>query len=154
MDLVIYTDGSCLGNPGPGGWAWACEAGWRSNGAARTTNNAMELTAILEALREAQTIGAEAVSVWSDSQYSIDALTKWHWGWAKKGWVTSAGKPVANKPVIEEILGLQRLLRVELHYVRGHAGHEWNERVDDLARRQASAWREGRGRAAGPGITG
>ena len=151
-ELVIYTDGSCLGNPGPGGWAWACELGWGSNGAMRTTNNAMELLAILEALGAAHAVGARHVSIWTDSRYAIDALTKWVHGWRKRGWKNAQGNPVANREVIEEIVELHAHVRAEYNWVPGHKGHHWNERVDDLARRQATAWRDGRGRAAGPGL--
>jgi ribonuclease HI len=151
-ELTIYTDGSCLGNPGPGGWAWACELGWGSNGAPKTTNNAMELLAIKEALQAARRAGFEHVHLWTDSKYAIDSMTKWVHGWRKRGWTNAQGNPVANREVIEEILEVQGLIRVSYNWVRGHAGHHWNERVDDLARRQATAWRAGTGREAGPGI--
>jgi ribonuclease HI len=152
MELVLYTDGSCLANPGPGGWAWACELGWMSNGSHATTNNAMELLAILEALKAAHEAGAESVVIRTDSQYSIDALTKWIHGWRKRNWTTASGSPVANRETIEAIHRVSGLLTVRYEKVKAHAGHEWNERVDDLARRQATAWREGRGRLAGPGL--
>ena len=149
----MYTDGSCLGNPGPGGWAWACEAGWHSNGELRTTNNAMELQAILQALKAAHSFGAASIIVRTDSQYSIDVATKWIFGWKKRQWMTAAGTPVANRAVIEEIFDMGSLMKVSYEKVKAHSGHEWNEKVDDLARRQATAWRDGRGRLAGPGFT-
>jgi ribonuclease HI len=94
------------------------------------------------------------VVVRTDSRYLIDALTKWVWGWRKRGWVTASGSPVANRELIEALVAAQdQLDAVRFEWVKGHNGDEGNERADDLARRQASAWRDGRGRPAGTGFT-
>jgi ribonuclease HI len=112
----------------------------------------MELQAILQALAAAHEAGARSVLIRTDSQYSIDVTTKWIHGWRKRNWVTASGTPVANRSVIEGISSMGELLVVKYEKVKAHSGHEWNERVDDLARRQATAWRDGNGRLAGPGL--
>lgn len=152
MEIEFHTDGSSLGNPGPGGWAWVAGENWASGGLSQTTNNAMELQAIAEALRAAAAAGYKTVTVVSDSKYSIDALTKWIWGWKKRDFRTADGKPVANREVIEEIFALQGRMDVTYRWTKAHVGNPQNERVDDLARRQATAWKNGRGRPAGPGL--
>lgn len=136
-------DGSSLGNPGFGGWAWVVSSSeWACGGAAGVTNNQMELSAILEALRSRPETVKEVV-VRSDSRYSIDALTKWVHGWRKRGWTTADGKSVANRELIEAILAEAALLRVRYEWVRGHSGDEWNEAADAHARRAALRAKEG-----------
>lgn len=138
MDIrtVVATDGSCLRNPGPGGWAWASEDG-RSNagGHAGTTNNLMELRAVYEAL------GAYPPEVplliQADSMYVINIFTRWLPGWVSKGWKTAGKTPVANRQAIEMIVDRLQGRDVEWEHVKGHAGHPLNEKVDTLARAQA-----------------
>lgn len=138
-NVSIYTDGSCLGNPGPGGWAAILRLDGTpherelSGGYARTTNNRMELRAVLfalSALREPC-----AVALYTDSQYVCHAVEKgWLWGWKKRGWVKSDKKPVKNVDLWRQLPPLLQQHEVRLHWLRGHAGHPENERCDELAR--------------------
>ena len=134
MSLRIYTDGSCLGNPGPGGWAWAIPNGIRAAGAdPTTTNQRMEITAALEALRSNPT---DDLVIVSDSTYVVKCFTdRWWSGWHRRGWKNSQGKPVANRdlwePMIEAALDDHR--RVGFEWVKGHSGDRWNDVVDELA---------------------
>lgn len=133
--VVIHTDGACKGNPGPGGWgavleyAGACKELY--GGAPDTTNNRMELTAVIEALRALKR--SCPVRIVTDSQYVQKGVESWMDGWKRKNWKTSAGKPVANRDLWEELD--QELSRHEVswEWVRGHQGHEGNERADALA---------------------
>ncbi len=132
----IFTDGACSGNPGIGGWG----ALLRYNGAEKelsgaerlTTNNRMEMTAVIAALTALKQ--PCAVNLFSDSQYVINGVTKWVFGWQKNGWRTADKKPVQNSDLWQEIVRLAKYHAVEWHWVKGHAGHEENERVDALAR--------------------
>ncbi len=132
----IYTDGACSGNPGPGGWGAVLVYGERerelSGGEAHTTNNRMELTAAiraLEALREPCD-----VLLTTDSKYLCDGLDKkWAEGWRRRGWKKSDGSPALNPDLWERLLSLCSTHRVTLSWIRGHAGHEYNERCDRLA---------------------
>ena len=137
--IVVYTDGSCLGNPGPGGWAWAVPGGPFASGAeVHTTNQRMEITAVLEAL---QTLGATerataGVEVASDSAYVVNCFNqRWWQGWERRGWRNSQGKPVANRDLWEPLLALalDPGRGVRFRWVKGHSGDEWNDRVDELA---------------------
>lgn len=157
--IVIHTDGSCLGNPGPGGWAAVLR---RIDGAGRvvkrleisgadpaTTNNRMELTA---AIRGLQTLKRSVlpVVVVSDSGYVRGGITEWLPKWKANGWRTSARKPVLNAELwreLEEIAGTQR---IDWRWTRGHAGDPMNEKVDGLARRAAELQREAAGRLREP----
>lgn len=134
--VTIYTDGACSGNPGPGGWGAILE--WNgvekelSGGEAETTNNRMELTAVIRAL--ACLKERCVVELYSDSKYVIDALEKrWVYGWQKRGWVKSDKKPALNADLWQQLLEL--IARHELHYhwVKGHAANEKNNRCDQLA---------------------
>lgn len=144
--LEVYTDGCCKGNPGPGGWAFVVYEdglmkGHKKGSQKSTTNNEMELLAILEALRWADRHNMTIPSLHSDSSYAINAITQWVDGWAKKGWKTSGGKPVANLDIIKEIYSLK--YRVENYkHVRGHCGNPGNEMADVLANEAylAIAW--------------
>lgn len=148
VPLVVACDGSSLGNPGPGGWAWYAHPGsWAAGSAPATTNNAMELQAVRSALES--TTGA--IELVCDSKYVIDALTRWVWGWRKRGWVTSSGSPVANRSCIEAILDLMRGRSVTFTWVRGHDGHPLNEAADIRARGAAEALRARRLPDTGPG---
>ena len=134
--VTLYTDGACSGNPGPGGWGAILEyEGHRkelSGGEENTTNNRMELTAVirgLEALKESC-----VVELYSDSKYVIDALEKgWAWGWKKKGWVKSDKKPALNPDLWEQLLILTQRHEMHYHWVKGHAETELNNRCDELA---------------------
>ncbi|MEH6727332.1 MAG: ribonuclease HI [Hyphomicrobiales bacterium] len=134
--VVIYTDGACSGNPGPGGWGAILTYGDTSKelygGAPETTNNRMELTAAIEALN-ALTKSASA-EVWTDSQYVKGGITGWIHGWKKNGWKTSARKPVKNVELWQALDEALKRHEVSWHWVKGHAGHEMNERADELAR--------------------
>ena len=142
---VVYTDGACLGNPGPGGWAWAVPGGQWSCGAERhTTNQRMELKAVLEALSE---IGGP-VEVVSDSTYVVNCFRdRWYDGWLRRGWRNSNRKPVANRDLWEPLIDLYLARRAEISFrwVKGHSGDEWNEIADQLASGAASDQRSRRG---------
>lgn len=133
---VVATDGSCLGNPGPGGWAWASQDGRSASGGhAATTNNLMELRAVYEALRaHDRTV---PLLIQADSMYAINVFTQWLPGWIVNGWRTGAKKPVQNREAIELIAAELETRDVQWEHVRGHAGHALNEKVDALARREA-----------------
>lgn len=142
MKLVhAFTDGSCLGNPGPGGWAAILRFGVAekvlSGGYARTTNNRMEIMAALEAL---ETLKESCkVILFSDSRYLCDAVGKrWIASWQKNGWKTAAKKPVKNRDLWERLAPLLERHQVTFHWLEGHAGHPQNERADTLAKAAAS----------------
>ncbi|MBQ9478431.1 MAG: ribonuclease HI [Selenomonadaceae bacterium] len=151
MNYVVYTDGSCLGNPGAGGWAAVMidretgEFKELSGGAARTTNNRMEMTAALEALRTS-TVGS-SIEVFTDSQYLRNAFEKgWLVNWKRRGWVTSSGTPVLNQDLWSELDELMMTRDVKFNWVRGHVGDQFNEHCDQLARAQAKRFQSGRRR--------
>ena len=134
--VTIYTDGACSGNPGPGGWAAILEYNgvekMISGGEDSTTNNRMELTAVISALlalKEPCT-----VELYSDSKYVIDALEKgWAWGWKRKGWVKSDKKPALNPDLWDMLLGLVGQHEMHYHWVKGHESKEKNNRCDQQA---------------------
>ena len=134
--VTLYTDGACSGNPGPGGWAAILRykdiERVLSGGEAQTTNNRMELTAViqgLEALKEPC-----AVELWSESKYVIDALDKgWARSWQKKGWIKSDKKPALNVDLWEKLLALADTHSLNCHWVKGHDENEFNNRCDALA---------------------
>ncbi|MFC0268344.1 ribonuclease HI [Kushneria aurantia] len=136
-EVIIYTDGGCRGNPGPGGWGAVLRSGDHekqlNGGEADTTNNRMELTAAIEALRALNK--PCRVALWTDSQYLRQGITQWIHGWVKKGWKTAAKKPVKNAELWQALLEQTRRHEVEWHWVKGHAGHEGNELADQLANR-------------------
>ena len=134
--VTIYTDGACSGNPGPGGWGAILECGGASRelsgGEARTTNNRMELTAVISALRALNQ--PCRVDLYSDSKYVIDALEKgWVYGWKKNGWVKKDKKPALNPDLWEQLLQEFARHQVALHWVKGHAENPKNNRCDQLA---------------------
>ncbi len=134
--LVAATDGSCLGNPGPGGWAWVTVDGRSASAAARhTTNNRMELRAVLELLRA--TDPGEVLLIQTDSVYVMNIFTKWLEGWKRRGMRTASRKPVENADLIQAIDGELQGRTVRWEKVPGHAGHELNEQADQLARKAA-----------------
>ncbi len=137
--VTIYTDGACSGNPGPGGWAAILIYQGRekelSGGERQTTNNRMEMTAVIAAL-EALKEPCE-VELWSDSRYVVDALEKgWAESWRKKGWKRSNREPALNPDLWETLLKLAERHRLHCHWVKGHAENSYNNRCDELAVRQ------------------
>lgn len=151
---VVYTDGACAGNPGPGGWAWAVPAGeFRSGAEARTTNQRMEVTAVLEAV----TALPGPLEVRSDSTYVVNCFRdRWWEGWLARGWVNSAKKPVANRDLWEPLIDAYRAdpTRIRFSWVKGHGGDPMNDLVDRLAVAAAASQRARHGRGtptdAGP----
>ena len=144
--IRMYTDGACLGNPGPGGWGIVVERGGARIHTAfghepETTNNRMELQAIIEAYHYAEREMPESeatVTIHTDSQYAVNGINDWMQGWIRQGWRKSNGKPVVNQDLWLELEGLRRareLIRVE--WVRGHAGNAGNELADQLAKQGA-----------------
>ena len=134
--VTLYTDGACSGNPGPGGWAAILTYGDYekefSGGEADTTNNRMELTAVIEGLRRLKE--PCRVELYSDSKYVIDALEQgWAKGWKRRGWVKSDKKPALNPDLWEALLNLCEIHDVRLHWVKGHADNPYNNRCDALA---------------------
>ena len=137
--VTIYTDGACSGNPGPGGWASILIYQGRekelSGGERQTTNNRMEMTAVISAL-EALKEPCE-VELWSDSRYVVDALEKgWAESWQKKGWKRSNKEPALNPDLWEKLLALTAQHRLHCHWVKGHAENSYNNRCDELAVQQ------------------
>ena len=136
MSVTIYTDGAASGNPGPGGYGVVMESGkyrkelWE--GFRNTTNNRMELLAAISAL---ETLGrATAITIVTDSAYVKDGITSWIHGWKKRGWKTSANKPVKNEDLWRRLDSAVAQHQVRWEWVKGHAGHVENERADELAR--------------------
>jgi len=138
---VVYTDGACEGNPGPGGWAWAVEGGPRASGAeAATTNQRMELKAALEAVKHLE----GPLEVVSDSTYLVNCFRdRWWEGWLRRGWTNSKREPVANRDLWEPLLALYLAEpdRLRFRWVKGHNGDPMNELVDSLARQAARTQR-------------
>mgnify|MGYP001164784322 CR=1 FL=1 len=137
MPTTAYTDGACSGNPGPGGWAWAVPDGrWAIGAAAHTTNQRMEITAVLEAVRTL----AGPLDVVSDSTYVVNCFRdRWWERWLAKGWRNAQGKPVANRDLWEPLIGLYRTRGdVSLRWVKGHGTDRMNDLVDRLAVRAAA----------------
>ncbi|MFA6257070.1 MAG: ribonuclease HI [Candidatus Paceibacterota bacterium] len=145
--IKIYTDGAARGNPGPAGWGVVFlrenkvffELGGRSDHA---TNNQMELTAAIEALRHLQKITKDItreatsdslVEIYADSKYVILGITEWVFNWQKNNWRNATKKPVMNRELWEELFELTQEFKLKWHYVAGHSGHKWNDRVDEIA---------------------
>ena len=135
--VVIYTDGACSGNPGPGGWGALLSSGRHerelSGGEAETTNNRMEITAAIEALL-ALKFPCD-VTLYTDSNYLKQGIMSWIDNWKKKGWKTAAGKPVKNKDLWMKLDQARLEHQVTWKWVKGHAGDPGNERADEIARR-------------------
>lgn len=135
--VTIYTDGACRGNPGPGGWGvFIIEDGEERDlygGEPDTTNNRMELTAAIEALRE---LGeGREIELYTDSEYVKNGITSWLRNWKARGWQNAAKKPVKNQDLWKTLDALSQRHNVDWRWVRGHAGHPGNERADQLANR-------------------
>lgn len=140
-EVTIYTDGACSGNPGPGGWGSILMMGENrkeiSGGSANTTNNIMELTAVIEALKMLKR--PCKVNIYSDSAYVVNAFVqKWIYGWMKKGWKTAGNEPVKNKELWQELYELTKIHDVTFNKVKGHADNEFNNRCDELARMESA----------------
>lgn len=139
QEITIFTDGSSMGNPGPGGWAaiisdkkTATELGGFNP---KTTNNRMEMTAAIEAINyiSEKDLSEAEITVYTDSEYLINGITKWVFGWEERGWVTANKKTVLNKDLWQLLSAKVRDMEIEWRYVEGHAGIAGNERVDTIA---------------------
>jgi ribonuclease HI len=134
--VVVYTDGACSGNPGPGGWGAILISGAHrkelSGGEAGTTNNRMELLAAISALEALK--APSRVELHTDSKYVQDGIGKWIHGWKKNGWKTAAKTPVKNAELWQRLDAARNRHEVDWRWVKGHAGHVENERADELAR--------------------
>ena len=136
-EVIIYTDGACSGNPGPGGWGsilmYKENKKEISGGKENTTNNVMELTAVIEGLKLLKF--PCKVKLYSDSAYVVNAFNqKWIYGWLKNGWKNASKEPVKNKELWQELYALTKVHEVEFIKVKGHADNEYNNRCDELAR--------------------
>lgn len=133
--VEIFTDGACKGNPGPGGWGAILRMGRHekelSGSDPDTTNNRMEMTAVIEAL--GALIEPCAVTVHTDSKYVLDGITRWVHGWKKNGWVNASKQPVRNADLWHDLIEAELRHQVEWVWVKGHDGHPENERADKLA---------------------
>ena len=131
----MFTDGACRGNPGPGGWAVLLRMGEKerelSGGETLTTNNRMELMAVIQALSALKR--RCAVKLFTDSKYVLQGYTEWLPGWKARGWRTAAREPVKNAELWQELLNAAARHRIEWHWVKGHSGHPENDQVDALA---------------------
>lgn len=134
--IELYTDGACSGNPGPGGWGAILRYGTHekelSGGEKATTNNRMEMLAVIRALESLKS--PCKVEVYTDSKYVMDGINQWIHGWKKNGWKTSDKKPVKNVDLWQELDVLSGKHELHWHWVKGHNGHPENERADELAR--------------------
>ena len=141
--IELHTDGACLGNPGPGGWAALLRYGERERelvgGEALTTNNRMELMAAISGL-EVLTEGCE-VTLFTDSQYVRQGILEWMPNWVRRGWKTAAGDPVKNRDLWERLHAAIQRHRIDWRWVKGHSGDPDNERVDLLARAEATRFK-------------
>ncbi|MFJ5872115.1 RNase H family protein [Dietzia maris] len=154
VTIIAAADGSALGNPGPAGWAWYIDdSTWRCGGWKRGTNNQGELTAVLDLLRQTAH-SPEPLHILCDSQYVINSITKWMAGWKRKGWKKSDGKPVLNVEVMKALDDAMQGRKVTFEWVKGHAGHELNEKADVLANGAAKAHAARKEPEAGPGYPG
>jgi ribonuclease HI len=145
--ITAAADGSAAGNPGPGGWAWYInDTTWGAGGEPGTTNNRMEISAVLALL--ASTSGP--ITVLCDSRYVVDAATSWIRGWKRRGWRKADGGPVANRDLFEALDAAITGRDVVFEWVRGHDGHVLNEAADRRARAAAEAVRDGQVIVAGP----
>lgn len=153
MEILAYTDGACSGNPGPGGWGVILRAirdgevlreRELSGGEALTTNNRMEMMAAISALEALER--PAVITLVTDSTYLRDGITKWIHGWKRNGWKTAARKPVKNADLWQRLEAAEARHQVRWEWIKGHAGHEENERADELARAEVKRIREGEDR--------
>lgn len=133
--VEIFTDGACKGNPGPGGWGVLLRMGKHqkelSGGEPDTTNNRMEMRAVIEGLNAL--VEPCQVDLYTDSKYVVDGITKWVHGWKKRGWINASKKPVRNEDLWHDLIEAELRHEVSWHWVKGHNGHAENERADRLA---------------------
>ena len=137
-EVLIYTDGACRGNPGPGGWGAVLRYGNNEKllygGESETTNNRMEMTAVIRAL-ECLKHNKRRVRITTDSKYVLQGITEWIQGWKAKGWRTASKKPVMNADLWQALDALVQQFDIDWHWVKGHSGHPENELADELANR-------------------
>ncbi|GAA1763668.1 RNase H family protein [Agromyces humatus] len=151
--IIAAADGSALGNPGPAGWAWYVDDDcWDAGGWKHATNNQGELKAVLELFRATAHLDDELL-VLCDSQYVINAVTKWMAGWKRKGWRKADGKPVMNLELLQELDAALASRAYRFEWVKGHVGHPLNEAADERARAVAEAFQRGAAVPSGPGWT-
>jgi len=150
--VVIYTDGACSGNPGPGGWGAILTYGDKcreiSGGEPETTNNRMELTAAISALEALNR--PSRVELHTDSAYLKDGITKWIHGWKRNGWKTADKKPVKNAELWQRLDAARQRHTIDWRWVKGHAGHPENERADELAREAMAPFLKSRRKGGKP----
>ena len=139
QELVIYTDGACSGNPGPGGWGVLMQFGSAEKelcgGEKETTNNRMEMMAAIEAIKAIKPKYKGKITLWTDSTYVLKGITEWIHGWKRRGWKKADKKPVINADLWRILDDLNQKHTIEWKWVKGHAGIEGNERADELARK-------------------
>lgn len=142
-NITLYSDGSSLGNPGPGGWGTILEFNGHekelSGGDLYTTNNQMELLGVIKGLKALKE--PCNVEIYSDSKYVVQAINEWLRNWIRNNWKTAGKKPVKNLELWQEYLNVSKKHTIKAHWVKGHAGHPQNERCDDLARNEAEKLR-------------
>jgi len=142
-EIIVYTDGACLGNPGPGGWGvvingFSNQEILLSGGEKQTTNNRMEIKAVIQALEYLQQKKiTQPIQLYTDSQYVKKGISEWVKKWQKNGWINSQGKPVLNRDLWEILSNLDHLFQIHYHWLKGHNGHPENEKCDEIARREA-----------------
>lgn len=149
-DFIVYTDGACSGNPGPGGWAFvAVESSGTgtkiesSGSELNTTNNRMELTAVINGISFIKAIAYSSMLILTDSRYIVDAVNQgWLNSWVSKNWKKSDGKSVLNQDLWSKLLELMSIYNISFQWVKGHAGIPENERCDELARKEIKKLRE------------
>ena len=139
--IDIFTDGGCSGNPGPGGWAYVVLSegkmiSYSSGGEAMTTNNRMELNAVIHAIEDVSLLGAGSITISTDSQYVKNGITTWINSWKRNGWRTSSKDPVKNRELWEKLDALNAACNIRWNWVKGHAGIKYNEMCDSLVRKE------------------
>lgn len=154
MEITVAADGSALGNPGPAGWAWYVDENcWAAGGWAKSTNNRGELMAVVDFLEQTSGIPNLTIHFLCDSQYVINSVTKWMPGWKRRGWRKADGKAVLNDDLMKRLDQGLAGRTVDFRWVKGHAGHSLNEKVDQLARGAATAYQQGVPPDTGPGLS-
>jgi ribonuclease HI len=152
VTIVAAADGSALGNPGPAGWAWYVDdSRWAAGGWPHGTNNQGELKAVIDLFQSTAHLPDEDLRILCDSQYVINAVTKWMPGWKRKGWRKADGSPVLNLELLKELDAAASGRRYTFEWVKGHAGHSLNEAADERARAVATAYQNGSAIPHGPG---
>lgn len=151
--IIAAADGSSLSNPGPSGWAWYIDDDcWHAGGWPKGTNNKGELFAVLDLLRSTAQVADQPLKILCDSQYVINAVTRWMPGWKRKGWKKADGQPVLNQDLMKALDEALVGRDVTFEWVKGHAGHAMNEAADERARAAATAYRDGTSVDHGPGF--